>query len=194
VMRVADADLLPYDFANLADTIGGYSTELKALVKQLQHETSTRQRNIDMGVYKLAADPEHPVALPGSLSGPPEIDFAQLDNAIAQLKAAAEKFNKARAAGVAASPEKLNAVNAELAMAERKFLSADGLPRRPWTKNILYAPGFYTGYGVKTLPGIREALEARNYPEAEAQMKIAAQAIANEAAYVDKIAAEIAAH
>ena len=192
VMRVADSDLLPYDFTNLADTIGGYSAELKALVKQMQQESSTRQRNIDMGVYKLAADPEHPVALPGPLSSPPDMDFSELDRAIAQLKAAAEKFNNARTAGVTASSQKLNGVNAELATAERKFLSADGLPRRQWSKNILYAPGSYTGYGVKTLPGIREAIEARNYPEAKTQMKIAAQAISNEAAYVDKIAAELA--
>jgi N-acetylated-alpha-linked acidic dipeptidase len=80
-----------------------------------------------------------------------------------------------------------------LATAERLFLSADGLPRRPWTKNILYAPGFYTGYGVKTLPGIREAIEAFNYREAVAQMAIAAQAIADEAAYVNKIAGELSA-
>jgi N-acetylated-alpha-linked acidic dipeptidase len=193
VMRVADADVLPYDFTNLADTIGSYSTELKALVKQMQRDASARQRNIDMGVYKLAADPEHPTALPGQLSSPPEMDFTQLDSAIAQLKTAAEKFNRARATGISSSPEKLGAVNAELATAERKFLSADGLPRRSWTKNILYAPGFYTGYGVKTLPGVREAIEAFNYPEAVAQMAIAAQAIAEEAAYVDKIAGELSA-
>lgn len=191
VMRVADADVLPYDFVNLSDTIAGYSTELKALVKQQQHDAAVRQRNLAMGVYKLAADPEHPTVLPGPLPSPPDMDFAPLDNAIAQLKAAAVKFNQARAAGLTASPEKLSGINAELATAERKFLSADGLPRRPWTKNVLYAPGFYTGYGVKTLPGIREAIEAGFYPEAEAQMTIATQSIADEAAYVDKIAGEL---
>jgi N-acetylated-alpha-linked acidic dipeptidase len=120
------------------------------------------------------------------------MDFSQLDGAIAALKTAADKFNKARAAGIAASPSKLSAVNAELATAERKFLNADGLPRRPWTQNILYAPGWYTGYGVKTLPGVREAIEDGRYTEASAQLTIAAQAIANEAAYINKIADELA--
>ncbi len=192
VMRVADADVLPYDFSNLAETIGGYSTELKSLVKQLQRESAVRQRNIAMGVYTLAADPQHPMTLPGPLASPPDMDFSQLDGAIAALKTAADKFNKARAAGIAASPSKLSAVNAELATAERKFLNADGLPRRPWTQNILYAPGWYTGYGVKTLPGVREAIEDGRYPEASAQLTIAAQAIANEAAYINKIADELA--
>jgi N-acetylated-alpha-linked acidic dipeptidase len=193
VMRGADADILPYDFTNLADTLVGYSTELKALVKQMKRDAATRQRNIDTGVYKLAADPEHPMMLPGALSSPPDMDFSQLDSAIAQLKAAGESFNQARAAGIADSPETLDSVNAELATAERLFLSPEGLPRRPWTKNVLYAPGFYTGYGVKTLPGIREAIEAFNYPEAAAQMTIAAKAISGEAVYVDKIAGQLSA-
>jgi N-acetylated-alpha-linked acidic dipeptidase len=192
VMRVADADVLPYDFSNLAKTIAGYSTELKALVKQLQGEAAVRQRNIDAGVYALAADPRHPTALPEPLPSPPAMDFAPLDNAIAALQAAADKFNQARAAGITGSAEKLSAVNAELATAERKFLSPDGLPRRPWTQNILYAPGWYTGYGVKTLPGVREAIEDGRYSDAETQLVIATQAVANEAAYVDKIAGELA--
>jgi N-acetylated-alpha-linked acidic dipeptidase len=162
-------------------------------VKQLQRDAATRKKNIDMGAYKLAADPQHPMPLPEPLSSPPNIDFSSLDKSIAALKSAGERFNAARASGISASPEKLAAANAELTTAERKFLSADGLPRRPWTQNILYAPGWFTGYGVKTLPGIREAIEDGRYSEATAQMTIAAQAIANEAAYVDKIAAELAA-
>jgi N-acetylated-alpha-linked acidic dipeptidase len=193
VMRFANADVLPYDFTNLADTIAGYSTELKALVHQLQHDSLARQKNISMGVYVLAADPQDPVAAPGPLSSPPEIDFSKLDSSVSALKAAAEKFNVARTSGIQAPPAKLKEINAELTTAERKFLSADGLPRRPWTQNILYAPGWYTGYGVKTLPGVREAIEDGRYPEAEAQLIIVTQAVANEAAYVDKIAAELTA-
>lgn len=193
VMRFADADVLPYDFTNLADTISGYSGELKTLVKQLQRDAAVRQRNITMGVYQLAADPQNPMAIPGPLASPPDMDFSKLDQAVAALKAAGEKFNAARTAGVSASPAKLTAINAELTTAERKFLSPEGLPRRSWNQNILYAPGWYTGYGVKTLPGVREAIEDGRYPEAETQLVIATQAIANEAAYVDKIAAELGA-
>jgi N-acetylated-alpha-linked acidic dipeptidase len=192
VMRFADADILPYDFTNLADTIGTYSTELKALVRQLQRDAATRQRNIAMGVYPLAADPQNPLPAPGPLPSPPDIDFTSLDRAVTALKAAGEKFNQARASGLALSPAKLIAINAELTTAERKFLTADGLPRRPWSQNVLYAPGWFTGYGVKTLPGIREGIEDARYPEAIAQLAIASQAIQNEAAYLDKIATDLA--
>ena len=191
VMRAADADVLPYDFENLAETISGYSSELKSLIKQMQRDAATRKRNIDSGAYTLAADPEHSLTPPGLLPMPPEIDFSQLDSSIAALRTAAIGYNKARSAGLTASPRKLAALNAELATAERAFLSTSGLPRRPWTRNVLYAPGFYTGYGVKTLPGIREAIEASNFPEAEAQMKIVVQSINAEAAYVTRIAAEM---
>ena len=190
VMRFADADVLPYDFTNLADTLAGYSTELKALVKQAQREAETRQRNLALNVYKLAADPEQPTVLPGALPSVPEMNFAALDAAIAQLKTAATTFNAARRSGLSDSPATLKAVNAELTTAERKFL-ADGLPRRPWNRNVLYAPGANTGYGVKTLPGIREAIEGGNYAESETQMQIAVKAIAGEAAYVNSIAGQL---
>ena len=190
VMRFADADVLPYDFTNLADTLAGYSTELKALIKQAQRDAETRKRNLALGVYKLAADPEHPTVPPGALPSVPEMNFAALDQAIAQLKTAATTFNAARLSGLSDSPEKLKAVNAKLTTAERKFL-ADGLPRRPWNRNVLYAPGANTGYGVKTLPGIREAIESGNYAEAEAQMQIAVKSIASEADYVNSIAGQL---
>ena len=190
VLRFADADVLPYDFTNLADTLAGYSAELKALIKQEQRDAANRQRNLALGAYKLSADPEHPTVLPGALPSVPEMNFATLDDAITQLKTAAIKFNAARVTGLNASPEKLKAVNAELATAERRFL-ADGLPRRPWNRNVLYAPGANTGYGVKTLPGIREAIESGNFSEAEAQMQIAVKSIASEAAYVDSISSEL---
>jgi N-acetylated-alpha-linked acidic dipeptidase len=192
VMRAADADILPYDFANLADTIAGYSGELKDLVRQMQREATTRQRNLDGGIYTLAADPEHPVMQPKHLAMPPNVNFARLDAAVAALKSGAEEFNGARQKALTLTPEKLKGINAKLALAERNLLG-EGLPRRPWTRNILYAPGFYTGYGVKTLPGVREAIEASNFAEADAQMAIAATAISNEAAYITKITAEITA-
>jgi N-acetylated-alpha-linked acidic dipeptidase len=191
VMRFADADVLPYDFSNLAVTLKEYTGELKALQKQLQRDASVRKRNIDMGVYALAADPRNPVQAPGPLSSPPDMDFSALDNAVSALTTAADRFNQARAQGSNASPEKLEKINAELALAERKFLSEQGLPRRPWVKHVLYAPGWYTGYGAKTMPGVREALEDGRYPEAADQLVILAKAIESEAAYINSIAGEI---
>jgi N-acetylated-alpha-linked acidic dipeptidase len=191
VMRFADADVLPYDFTNLADTVKTYSTELKALVETLQRDAATRKRNVDMGLYALAADPQKPVQAPGLLSAPPDMDFTVLDNAITALDAAAVKFNQARSSMKAISPEKLAALNESLATAERKLLSAQGLPRRPWVQHTLYAPGWFTGYGVKTLPGVREALEDGRYPEAKEQLVIVSNALDTEAAYIDKLASQI---
>ena len=58
-------------------------------------------------------------------------------------------------------------LNRELIESERRLTNADGLPRRPWYKHLLYAPGVYSGYGVKTVPGVREAIEQKRYAEAE---------------------------
>ena len=191
VMRFADADVLPYNFTDLAHTLKGYTAELKALNKQLQHDAAARQRNIDMGVYELAADPEHHVKQPEPLATPPTLDFSGLDSALDALTTAADKFEQSRAQMQGSSPAKLDKVNGELALAERKFLNPQGLPRRPWVEHLLYAPGVYTGYGAKTMPGVREALEEARYPEAAQQLVILTTAVNSEAAYITAIAEEI---
>jgi len=191
VLRFADADLLPYDFRNLATTLKGYDAELKALQLQLQRDAATRKRNLDMDLYRLAADPEKTVMLPGPLPAPPSLDFLPLDNALDMLQAAAEKLHNTREAMPASSSATLAKLNTELMLAERKFLSPQGLPRRPWVKDLLYAPGFYTGYGAKTMPGVREALEDGRYTEAGEQMTILIAAVRAEADYLNGIAVEI---
>ena len=186
VLRFADADLLPYDFRDLASTLSGYSGELKALVRQEQAEAAIRKRNLDAGFYKLAADPQKPMPLPELLSAPPDFDFTALDQAIASLQQSAIRFNDAQK-NTALPADKTNKINGELARAERKFLNPAGLPRRPWVEDVLYAPGWYTGYGVKTMPGVREAIEDGRYDEATQQMQIVTSAIQAEATYLDGI-------
>jgi N-acetylated-alpha-linked acidic dipeptidase len=78
-------------------------------------------------------------------------------------------------------------LNAQLTTVDRQLLGDQGLPRRPWVKNLIYAPGVYAGYGVKTLPGVREALEEGRFPEASEQLAIVSKAIGEEAAYIEKI-------
>ena len=87
--------------------------------------------------------------------------------------------------------DSLPALNRELALAERRLTSPQGLPRRPWMQHLLDAPGWYSGYGAKTLPGVREAIEERRYADAEAQIAVLAQAIKDEAAYIDQCAADL---
>ncbi|HVG26584.1 MAG TPA: transferrin receptor-like dimerization domain-containing protein, partial [Acidobacteriaceae bacterium] len=191
VMRFADADVLPYDFRTLASTLKGYTTELKALQAQLTRESTTRARNLQLGLYALAADPEKPVGQPGPLPPPPTLDFTALDHAIDTLGEAGVRLHTAEDAAIAASPASLKKANAELATAERRFLSPAGLPRRPWVENVLYAPGWFTGYGAKTMPGVREALEDGRYTEAAEQLVILTKCIEDEAAFLNSIAAEL---
>jgi N-acetylated-alpha-linked acidic dipeptidase len=84
-------------------------------------------------------------------------------------------------------------LNQNLALAERKLITAQGLPRRTWMQHVLYAPGWYTGYSAKTLPGVREAIEQGRYAEADEQITQAARALQDEAAWIEQLAKEAAA-
>ncbi len=190
VMRAADADVLPYDFTLLTKTLETYDSELKALLKSLTDDAETRKRNIDMGLYSLTGDPQNPMQAPLALPIPPEMDFTPLDGAIAELEKAAASVQQSQNAWLALSPEKRNALNQKLSLAERKFSSDVGLPRRPWVRNLLYAPGTLTGYGAKTMPGVREALEQMRFAEAKEQLVLIAQAVHAEAEYLGQITAE----
>jgi N-acetylated-alpha-linked acidic dipeptidase len=195
LMRFADADVLPYDFAAFADTMHRYVTEVKKLLSDKQEEIRDRNEAIDQHLYDAASDPRHPLLPPPKQRVPPFLNFAPLDNALSKLDRSAQRYSKAIQAfagkndGVNA--EKLAAVNAHLAQMERRLTSPDGLPRRSWFKHLIYAPGFYTGYGVKTLPGIREGIEAKRYEEAEREIGRAAQALNAYAAGVDRVAGEL---
>jgi N-acetylated-alpha-linked acidic dipeptidase len=192
VMRVADADILPYDFKILADTVKAYGSELKGLVKSLQDDAKTRKRNIDMGLYALTNDPQNPVHAPELLNPPSNLDFSGIDDSIANLEKAAAHFSEAEGKIAGLSADKRKSLNAELALTERKLISEQGLPRRPWVKHLLYAPGTYTGYGAKTIPGVREALEQGRYQEAQEQLVIVTKALQDEGVFIERIATELA--
>src|SRR5581483_2675828 len=116
-----------------------------------------------------ASDPHDPVSAPHVETPPPHFDFAPLLDAQDSLDASAARFEQAyrrwedrsgaTPAGAAnRGSSSLASVNETIAHAERALLAADGLKNRPWFKHLLYAPGFYTGYGVKTMPGVRESI------------------------------------
>jgi N-acetylated-alpha-linked acidic dipeptidase len=192
VMRFANADILPYDFRNLAQTIRGYDGELKALVKSLQTAAKTREQNLSLHVFALTNDPQKKgLHSPAALVPPPDMDFSALDDAISALDNAAARFAEVQAPGHPVSTEKLASANAQLTMADRKLLSDQGLPRRPWVRNTIYAPGTYAGYGVSTIPGVREALEQGRYPEAKEQLAIVSKLIHDQADYIEQIASSL---
>jgi N-acetylated-alpha-linked acidic dipeptidase len=192
VLRMADADLLPYGFTSLAQTVHKYAGQVEALLKSRREEAEARANNLQLGVYRLASDPRDPVLPPAAEEIPPAMDFSALDQATSALDKAAQHYQTAAAAQPSLAESKLKTINTQLAEAEQKLLNPQGLPRRPWMQNLIEAPGWYTGYGAKTLPGIREAIEQGRYPEAQAQIGVLAQALQKEAAAIDSVADELA--
>jgi N-acetylated-alpha-linked acidic dipeptidase len=193
VLRMAQADLLPYDFASLADTLHVYTGELKALLETRRSEAAERKSALALNAYALTSDPRHPMVAPPALETPPYLNFAPLDNALTALDKAAADYTRARKAAdeKTIAADKLKAINEELIQAERKLTSAQGLPRRPWMEHLIYAPGWFTGYGAKTMPGPREAIEERRYADADSEIARVAHAIDDEAALVAHLATEL---
>jgi len=194
VMRLADADVLPYEFTGVAATVGRYEKEVEKLLTDTQEETAERNRELDEGLFAATADPRERSVAPPRQDPPPHLSFAALENAVDALSRAADRYERAftRAqSGTAFSQPGAAALNASLLRFERAFMIAEGLPRRPWFHHAIYAPGFYTGYGVKTLPGVREAIEQRNWKEAETEIAAAAGAISAAADALDRAAGQL---
>jgi N-acetylated-alpha-linked acidic dipeptidase len=196
VLRFADADVLPYDFSDFADTMHKYDDELKKLLKDHQEEASERDQNLADGAYAAVSDPRRPTFAPPKEELPPFINFAPLDNALAALDRSAQRYSKAiqlfgSGPSASSSPQALEALNQKLIESERKLSNPQGLPRRPWFQSMIYAPGYYTGYGAKTMPGIREAIEENRYADAEHEVTRVAKALDDYAAAIDEAAGEL---
>jgi N-acetylated-alpha-linked acidic dipeptidase len=176
-MRLANADALPFDFNSFYKTLNDYATEVKTLLDNQRVETETETKMIQDNLFTEAKDPKKTYADPLVKSPVPFLNFSELDNSLMQLKASAEEFQKVYGNATSLPVEKLNQLNLLLYKAERSLIDPEGLPRRPWYKHQVYAPGFYTGYGVKTLPGIREAIEQRNWKEAQDNIGIVSKVI-----------------
>ncbi len=196
MMRLADAELLPYDFTGLAETIHTYDDELKKLLKDKQEAVRERNLEIDEGVFTATNNPKEPLVPPTKEDPPPYLNFAPLDNAADALTRSATHYQKAlekaRADGGAAlAHASLEQVNELLIESERKLTSSDGLPGRPWFEHQIYAPGFYTGYGVKTLPAAREAIEQKKWKEADEGLAEIGRILDGEAALIQQAADEL---
>ena len=184
VLRLSEADVLPFDFTALHKTIKGYITELVSNVDALREKAQVENDLIKNNAYTIAADPTTKLATPTLLTEVPFVDFSSLLNALATLEKSAQKLEKLKAG---ADANKLAAINAKIYSAEQSLLLPAGLPRRPWYKHSLYAPGFYTGYGVKTVPGVREAIEQQNWTETQQQITAVANAINKFSSYLDAL-------
>ena len=192
VMRLADAEVLPYDFVDFADTVQKYTKDLEKLLADKQEEIRERNLELDEGVFKATFDPHRPTVAPAHEEVPPHLNFAPMENAGEMLTRSAARYQKAlsqKQGGLSElQAETLRTLNAKLIESERKLTNEDGLPRRPWYKHLLYAPGVYSGYGVKTVPGVREGIEEKRYAEAEQEILRVAKALEKESALIDSAA------
>lgn len=175
-LRMAQAEVLQFEFKNFQRTVSGYLTEVTTLLDNLRETTEVENQLVKEKRYVLAADPTQKYMPPSAKDQVPYLNFASLQNAISGLEKSASTFADMYVANPKPNTN-LNKLNQLLYQAEQKLLSPNGLPRRPWFKHTIYAPGYYTGYGVKTLPGVREAIEQRNWTEAQEQIEIAAKAL-----------------
>ena len=175
-LRLANADVLPMRFANFVDNVSMYADEVIELLDQTRTSTERENELVKMNAYALAADPTQTYVPPTAKDEVPYLSFAALQNAVREIEQSANtldgEIRRVLESGLTRAQQA--AVNQELISTERLMTNDEGLPRRPWYRHQVYAPGFYTGYGVKTLPGIREAIEQRNWEEASEQIELVA--------------------
>lgn len=169
VLRLADAEKLPFNFTGLYTAVQNYTDEVIGSAKTLQQEAGLQRQLIDSDIYKLAADPKEPFQAKEKQVEVPTFDFKPLTDALLGLKKEAAAL-QLRQQGFTGDQKAIRQNNLKLYQAEKTLLLENGLPRRPWYKHSIYAPGFYTGYGVKTLPGIREGIEEGHYDEAKQEL------------------------
>jgi N-acetylated-alpha-linked acidic dipeptidase len=194
VVRLADADVIPFEFTDLADTVQKYVKELHDLLTRKQEDVGEHNRQVRDGVFAAINDPRRPHVPPTLKEVPRAINFAPLDNAATTLTAAAERYEKAlgsAASSLAGQPAAIGRVNAKLRQAEAQLIDPAGLPNRSWYRHLLYAPGFYTGYSVKTVPGVREGIEQGKYDEAEGEVVRAAGALNRLAALLKSVVTDL---
>ena len=194
VIRMADSDVLPFEFTDLGDTIEKYGKELRDLLKQKQDDAREHNRQVQDGLFAAIKDPRDPRVPPKLEVVAPAINFAPLENAATALTESGRRYEKAlgkagsRAGGY---PAALRELNAGLRNAEAQLVDAAGLPNREWYRHLLYAPGFYTGYSVKTVPGVRENIEQGRYNDAEAEVVRVSRALMRLVSLVNSASAEL---
>ncbi len=202
VMRLASADVIPFAFGNLAETARTYVTQLQKLRDTRYDQITETNRSIEDGVYAAVSDPHQPTIAPVWRQPPPQFNFSPLLNAVDSLSHAASRYDRAftsgttsanAAASIASHFAAIKSINVRLLQAERSMTSSDGLKGRPWYRHMLYAPGFYTGYGVKTMPGAREAIEQGSWTEVDAEISRIAAALNREATLISGLAGELGA-
>jgi N-acetylated-alpha-linked acidic dipeptidase len=178
VLRVADADLPVQRAGDFADEVSLYRTEVEKLASDKRGAAEVQAGMLRDRSFALAADPTKSSGTPTALEQVPKFDFSPLDAAVDRLKASAKAYDGALAKGGADLPaDRLARLQALMQDIDQTLAPDTGLPGRPWYKNLIYAPGSLTGYGAKTLPGVREAIEQQRWTDVERYNKLTADAL-----------------
>ena len=189
VMHAADADRFPAHYSGFAAEVSRYVGEVQTLAEdQREHDralTDLRRQ----GDFKLTSAPYDPTVAPADKGITPLIDMLPLQNASDHLTRAAAAADAVLADEQSLPPATQARMNAALQGIDELLLDPQGLPGRPWYKNLITAPGTLTGYGAKTLPGVREGIEQRRFDDARAYVLRTAAVIENYANRLDEVAA-----
>jgi len=189
VMRAADADRVPAHYSDFADEVARYVGEVQKLDQdQRDHDRSLADLRRE-GDFKLTSAPYDPTVAPADKGITPLIDMLALQNASDHLTRAAGAADAVLADEQSLAPATQARINAALANIDELLLDPEGLPGRPWYKNLISAPGTLTGYGAKTLPGIREGIEQRRFDDARTYVQRTAAVIEAYADRLDQVAA-----
>ena len=196
VLRLADAEIVPFDFTDFTDTIQRYVNEIERLEQTQRADILERNREIDDGVFAATDDPRRPTVAPVKEAVPPFLNLAPLHNGLAALERSSQQYDHAltrvmEGGGAGIARVSLPTLNKELIAVELALTLPDGLPGRPWYRNQIYAPGLYTGYGVKTLPGVRESIEQKQWTLAEQQAVRVGRVLENAAEHIQSAAATL---
>lgn len=184
-LRLANAEVLPFELTRWHSTIEGYLGEVMKTLEDMRAEVEKHNKLVASDAYQLTMDPKKPVAPAKMKEEVPYLDLSPIQNVVAELEKSIETFSKADV--LALSNAKKAQLNEKLMGLEQILLQDKGLPRRDWFKHQIYAPGFYTGYGVKTLPGVREAIEQKEWKEAQEQIGVLATTLKAFDAQVQKL-------
>ncbi len=190
VLRMADAEVLPFNFDDFAGTVSIYLTQVKKLTDDMREAAQALNYKLKNNLFQEVADPTR-ISIPPKSEGPvPYLNFAPLENAVNNLQQSAEAYQKIKnelnESGKKLKPGQQKSLDEIIFKTERTLTSKEGLPGRPWYVHEIYAPGFYTGYGVKTLPAVRESIEQRDWNEATKQIVVLASILNNFSADINK--------
>jgi N-acetylated-alpha-linked acidic dipeptidase len=196
VLRLADAELLPYEFTDLSSTVSRYVAQLRKDFAHEQEAVQEQNQRIEEGVFAATRDPKMHVAPPHVEPVPPYLTFAPLENGMAHLTESASEYQEAltRAeanGGAALDHASLQRVNEILIQSERMLTAPQGLPGRPWYQHVLYAPGLFTGYAANAIPGVRQEIDLKNWQVADEQLQVAGEALDHEADLVHRASEEL---